>query len=49
VLGNSCKHAGKLAEQLYDLPLCLPLWIESRIQQRQHNRNENSPEYQRAL
>jgi hypothetical protein len=49
VMGNGCKHAGKLAEQLYDLPLCLPLWIESRIQQRQHNRNDASPEYQRAL
>lgn len=34
VLGNGCKHAGALAEQLYDLPLCLPLWLESRLQQR---------------
>jgi hypothetical protein len=57
VLGNGCKHAGALAEQLYDLPLCLPLWLESRIQQRQRERERHQdgdsdgeePDYQRAL
>jgi len=53
ILGNGCKHAGALAVQLYDLPLCLPLWFENRNQQRQHDRNGDdegeTPNYQRAL
>jgi hypothetical protein len=30
VLGNGMRHFGTLLERLYDLPLFLPLWIESR-------------------
>jgi hypothetical protein len=29
VLGNAFRHAGTLAERLYDLPLFVPLWLES--------------------
>src|SRR6202047_1395025 len=31
VLGNGMRHVGTLAERLYDLPLFVPLWIESRV------------------
>ena len=31
VLGNGMRHLGTLAERIYDLPLFLPLWIESRV------------------
>ena len=31
VLGNACRHLGTFAQQLYDLPLFLPLWLESRL------------------
>jgi hypothetical protein len=31
LLGNSCRHLGGLACRLYDLPLFVPLWIESRV------------------
>jgi hypothetical protein len=30
LLGNGCRHLGTLAQRLYDLPLFVPLWIESR-------------------
>jgi hypothetical protein len=30
LLGNACHHLGRLAEQLYDLPLFIPLWLEAR-------------------
>ena len=30
LLGNACRHAGTLAQHLYDLPLFLPLWLEGR-------------------
>jgi hypothetical protein len=30
VLGNAFRHFGLLAEQLYDLPLFIPLWMEQR-------------------
>jgi hypothetical protein len=30
VLGNGFRHLGTLAEKLYDLPLFVPLWLESR-------------------
>jgi hypothetical protein len=49
VLGNGCKHAGVLAERLYDLPLCLPLWLEARMQRRQHATGNDNPDYERAL
>jgi hypothetical protein len=50
VLGNGCRHAGALAEKIYDLPLCLPLWIEARNQNRQRDRgNDDTPDYRRAL
>jgi hypothetical protein len=31
VLGNGMRHLGTLAERIYDLPLFVPLWIESRV------------------
>jgi hypothetical protein len=31
VLGNGMRHVGTLAERIYDLPLFVPLWIESRV------------------
>ena len=31
VLGNGVRHLGVLAQRLYDLPLFLPLWLESRL------------------
>jgi hypothetical protein len=31
VLGNACRHLGTLGQQLYDLPLFLPLWLETRL------------------
>lgn len=31
VLGNGMRHLGTLAERLYDLPLFVPLWLESRF------------------
>jgi hypothetical protein len=30
LLGNGCRHFGTLIQRLYDLPLFVPLWIESR-------------------
>jgi hypothetical protein len=30
VFGNACRYLGSLVEQLYDLPLFVPLWLESR-------------------
>jgi hypothetical protein len=31
VLGNGMRHIGTLAERVYDLPLFVPLWIETRV------------------
>jgi hypothetical protein len=31
VLSSGARHLGALAQRLYDLPLFLPLWIESRV------------------
>jgi hypothetical protein len=31
VLGNGSRHVGTLAQQVYDLPLFVPLWIETRM------------------
>jgi hypothetical protein len=36
VLGNGMRHIGTLAERLYDLPLFVPLWIETRVAGNQH-------------
>jgi hypothetical protein len=53
ILGHGCRHAGVLAERLYDLPLCLPLWLEARMQKRARAddaaTNGDTPEYRRAL
>jgi hypothetical protein len=38
VLGNGFRHLGTLAERLYDLPLFVPLWLES-----QRARNADEP------
>jgi len=37
VLGNGFRHLGTLAERLYDLPLFVPLWLESRMVQNENN------------
>jgi hypothetical protein len=39
VFGNGMRHIGTLAERLYDLPLFVPLWIESRVAA-----NQSAPE-----
>ena len=31
VFGNGMRHIGTLLERLYDLPLFVPLWIESQV------------------
>jgi hypothetical protein len=31
VLGNGIRHLGALMEKIYDLPLFVPLWVESRM------------------
>jgi len=31
LLGNGCRHLGALACRVYDLPLFVPLWIETRM------------------
>ena len=31
VLGNGSRHLGALAQRIYDLPLFVPLWIETRM------------------
>jgi len=36
IIGNAFRYIGALAQQLYDLPLFIPLWLEER-----HNRNEH--------
>jgi hypothetical protein len=33
LLGNASLHTGALLEQLYDLPLFVPLWLEQRVGQ----------------
>jgi hypothetical protein len=30
LLGNICRYLGSLLQQLYDLPLFIPLWLEQR-------------------
>jgi len=36
VLGNASRHLGALARRLYDLPLFVPLWIETRMRGAAH-------------
>ena len=43
VLGNGCRHLGTLAQQLYDLPLFLPLWLEARFSATPAPPPESSP------
>jgi hypothetical protein len=31
LLGNASLHIGTLLEQIYDLPLFVPLWLEQRM------------------
>jgi hypothetical protein len=33
LIGNASLHIGTLLEQLYDLPLFVPLWLEQRMGQ----------------
>jgi hypothetical protein len=37
VLGNGFRHLGTLTERLYDLPLFVPLWLESQRTQNGNN------------
>ena len=30
IIGNACRYLGALLQQLYDLPLFIPLWLEQR-------------------
>jgi len=39
VLGNAFRYLGLLAEQLYDLPLFIPIWLEQR---NSNNRDKSS-------
>jgi hypothetical protein len=41
VLSNGFRHLGTLAERLYDLPLFVPLWLESRASA--HGENVEAP------
>ena len=40
VLGNTFRHLGTLLERLYDLPLFVPLWLESRRSENQDGKSE---------
>jgi hypothetical protein len=42
VLGNGMRHVGTLAERLYDLPLFVPLWIETRVAANQASQSKAS-------
>jgi hypothetical protein len=44
VLGNGMRHIGTLAERLYDLPLFVPLWIETRVAANQHQPTPEEPQ-----
>ena len=46
VLGNGMRHIGTLAERLYDLPLFVPLWIETRVAANQHQPTPEEPHAQ---
>jgi hypothetical protein len=47
IVGNASKNLGTLLERLYDLPLCLPLWFESRLNMRR-NSDSGSHDLQRG-
>lgn len=38
LIGNTCRYLGTLIEQLYDLPLFIPLWLEER-----HGKSRSKP------
>jgi hypothetical protein len=40
VLGNTFRHLGTLLERLYDLPLFVPLWLESRRAENPNGKSE---------
>ena len=40
VLGNGFRHLGTLTERLYDLPLFVPLWLESRRPETQNGKSD---------
>jgi hypothetical protein len=43
VLGNGCRHLGTLAQQIYDLPLFLPLWLEAKLSAAAHATRQPAP------
>ena len=46
VLGNGFRHLGTLTERLYDLPLFVPLWLESRGAHEPHDKADASVQVQ---
>jgi hypothetical protein len=44
VAGNGCRNLGTLAERLYDFPLFLPLWLETRMAGRHETQAEPETE-----
>ncbi len=40
MLGNAFRHGGTLLRHIYDLPIFVPLWIESRIRNRARESNQ---------
>ena len=43
VLGNGFRHLGTLTERLYDLPLFVPLWLESQARPTAKSRKAELP------
>ena len=41
VAANICRYSGALVQQLHDLPLFIPLWLEERVSRRddEHGRD----------
>jgi hypothetical protein len=43
LLGNASRHLGTLARRIYDLPLFVPLWIETRMRTAAHAAAASTP------
>jgi hypothetical protein len=44
VLSSGFRHLGTLLERVYDLPLFVPLWLESRWLQQRSNQEGRAPQ-----
>jgi hypothetical protein len=42
LLGNASRHLGALAQRMYDLPLFVPLWIETRMRAARETANAHT-------